>query len=84
MVGKNNGEIGIILPETDQIGSNALKDRLANLIYNHPSFKSDHILSSQVQNLSFQSFTYPNQFKLPESLSPVLEEVNKEYFHNPM
>jgi len=79
MVGRNNGEIGIILPETDQIGSRALIQRLSNLIYNHPSFKLDNILRMQTQNLFIQSFTYPNQFVLPESLSPVLEEINKEY-----
>jgi PleD family two-component response regulator len=79
IVGRDNGEIGIILPETDQIGSRALIQRLSNLIYNHPSFKLDNILKINAQNLFFQSFTYPNQFVLPESLSPVLEEVNKEY-----
>jgi PleD family two-component response regulator len=79
MVGRNNGEIGIILPETDQIGSKALIQRLSNLIYNHPSFKLDNILRTYAQDLFIQSFTYPNQFVLPESLSPVLEEVNKEY-----
>ena len=82
MVGKNNGEIGIILPETDQIGSQALMQRLSNLIKDHPSFKSDNILRTYAQNLFFQSFTYPNQFALPESLSHVLEEVGREYPHN--
>ena len=79
MVGRDNGEIGIILPETDQIGSKALIQRLSNLIYNHSSFKLDNILRMQTKNVFIQSFTYPNQFVLPESLSPVLEEVNKEY-----
>ena len=82
MVGRNNGEIGVILPETDQMGSQVLIQRLSDLINNHPSFKSDNVLKTYAKNLFFQSFTYPNQFALPESLSPVLKDVNREYSHN--
>ncbi len=77
MVGKDNGEIGIILPETDQIGSEALMQRLLNLIYTSPQFKSDNVIRPYIQALSFQSFTYPNQFSIPDSLKTVLEEVDK-------
>ncbi len=73
MVGKNNGEIGIILPETDQIGSQALIQRLLNLIHTDPQFNSDDLWKASVQTLSFQSFTYPDQFSIPESLKAVLE-----------
>jgi len=79
MIGKNNGEIGIILPETDQTGSEALVQRLLNLIQGDPQFKSDEVLRSHIQALSFQSFTYPDQFSVPEPLKAVLEEVDKEY-----
>jgi diguanylate cyclase (GGDEF)-like protein len=82
MVGKNNGEIAVILPETDQIGSKALMQRLMNLIHTHPQFKSDDALNSYIQTLSFQSFTYPDQFAIPESLKAVLEDVNKEYLYH--
>jgi len=82
MVGKNNGEIGIILPETDQIGSQALIQRLSSLIYTHPQFKSDDVLKPYIQTLSFQSFTYPDQFAIPESLYTVLEEVDKEFLYH--
>jgi len=82
VVGKNNGEIGIILPETDQIGSEALMQRLLNLIHTHPQFKSDDILRFYIQTLSFQSFTYPVQFSIPEPLKAVLEEVDKEYLRH--
>ncbi|MGZ3557861.1 MAG: response regulator [Thermodesulfobacteriota bacterium] len=81
MVGKNNGEIGIILPETDQTGSKVLVQRLLNLIKNHPPFKSDNTLKRYAQNLFFQSFTYPDEFALPESLRAVLEEVDGKSFH---
>jgi PleD family two-component response regulator len=82
MVGKNNGEIGILLPETDQIGSQALIQRLLNLIHTHPQFKSDDVLKPHIQTLSFQSFTYPDQFAIPESLQAVLEELDKESLYH--
>ncbi len=74
MVGKNNGEIGIILPETDEIGSKALIQRLLKLIHAHPPFESDDVLKPYIQTLSFQAFTYPNQFAIPESLKAVLQD----------
>ncbi len=76
MVGKNNGEIGIILPETDQIGSKALIQRLSNLIEDSSLFKSDSALKQHAQNLLFRSFTYPTEFVLPESLNAVLEGID--------
>jgi diguanylate cyclase (GGDEF)-like protein len=82
LVGKSNGEIGILLPETDQMGSQALLQRLSNLINYYPSFKLDNVLNTSVQNLSFQSFTYPNQFELPQTLSPILDEINREHSHH--
>lgn len=81
MVGKNNGEIGIILPETDQIGSKALVQRLLNLIKDYPPFKSDNTLRQYAQNLFFQSFTYPNEFAIPASLKAVLEGIDGESLH---
>jgi PleD family two-component response regulator len=81
MVGKDNGEIGVILPETDQPGSQALIKRLLNLIDAHPPFKSDDVLKPYIQTLSFQSFTYPDQFAIPESLKAVLEVDKKSFFH---
>jgi diguanylate cyclase (GGDEF)-like protein len=78
MVGKNNGEIGVILPETDRAGSEALMQRLSTLILTHPQFESDNLLGSYTRTISFQSFTYPDQFSIPEPLRAVLEEVDKE------
>ncbi len=80
MVGKNNGEIGIILPETDKIGTEALVQRLLNVIHSAPQFKSEKGFGSFVQTLSFQSFTFPGQFSIPEPLRVVLEDKDKEFF----
>ncbi len=79
-VGKNEEtEIGIILPETDQTGSKALIQRLLNLIHAHSEFKSDNFLTAYIKTLSFQSFTYPDQFAVPDHLRTVLEEPEKEH-----
>ncbi|NWG02978.1 MAG: response regulator [Syntrophaceae bacterium] len=77
LIGRSNGEIGIILPETDQNGSQALMKRLLNLVDQYPSFKLDDVMKASVQALFFQSFTYPNRFELPKSLSPVLGEIDR-------
>lgn len=81
LVGRNNGEIGIILPETDQTGSKVLVQRLLDLIDNYPPFKSDHTLKKYARSLFFQSFTYPDQFALPESLKSALDRINGESSH---
>ncbi len=81
MVGKNNGEIGIILPETDRPGSEALMQRLSGLILTHPQFKSDSLIGPYARTLSLRSFTYPEQFSIPEPLKAVLDEVDKETLH---
>lgn len=82
LVGKSNGEIGVILPETDRIGSQALIQRLLNLIHAHPSFKSDDALKPYLKTLSFQAFTYPDQFAIPESLKAGLEDLDNESLFN--
>lgn len=81
MIGKNDGEIGIILPETDQGGSEVLLQRLSHMIRRDFQFNSDEVSRSSIQALSFQSFTYPNQFSVPEPFRALLEEVDKEYPH---
>lgn len=78
MVGKNDAGIGIILPETDEIGSKALVQRLLNLIHAHSEFRSDDFLTAYIRTLSFQSFTYPDRFAVPDHLRTVLEELEKE------
>jgi diguanylate cyclase (GGDEF)-like protein len=78
MFGRENGSFGIILPETDQIGSQALVRRLSNLIQAHSTFQSDQGFKSIIQALSFQAFTYPEKFIIPESLKNVLEEDSKK------
>ena len=79
VVAKNNGEIAILLPETDQMGSKTLGGRLSHLIQNHLPFQHDELFNAMAQILSFQYFTYPDPFNLPEPLAAVVEELKKEY-----
>jgi diguanylate cyclase (GGDEF)-like protein len=79
MVGRYNGAYGIILPETDQLGSETLAQRLSNLIQGHSAFKSDEALKRVTETISFQAFTYPDNFSIPESLKIGLEEKRYPY-----
>jgi len=79
ILGRDCGNLGILLPETGQAESQTLLQRLSNLVQAHPVFQSDKTLSSTIQSLSFESFTYPDTGFVPESLRPVLEELNNEY-----
>jgi PleD family two-component response regulator len=79
IVGREDGHIGILLPETDDAGSRALMERLLKLVKEDPALKSDKVLKPYLETLSFRSFTYPGQFTLPESLGTFLEEMKKEY-----
>jgi len=78
-VGRDNGHIGILLPETDQMGSQAVMKRLSTLAQSHPAFLSDKTLRSLIQTLPIRAFTYPEKFIVPQSLRTVVEEVSKEY-----
>ncbi len=82
LVGRENGNFGILLPETDAAGSQALLKRLTRLIENDPSIRSDQGMRPYAETLSFQAFTYPDAFSVPEPLMSVLEEINKEYSRN--
>lgn len=80
VVSKNNGEIVLLLPETDHNGSKTLSGRLAHVIKNHPSFREDAVRRAMAQILSFDHFTYPDQFDLPEPIRDMLrgmEQISK-------
>jgi PleD family two-component response regulator len=82
LVGRENGNFGILLPETDHAGSQALLKRLTGLIQGEQAFQFDEAMRPYTKTLFFQSFSYPEEFLVPESLMSVLEEINKEHSHN--
>jgi diguanylate cyclase (GGDEF)-like protein len=73
-VGREDGHFGVLLPETDEVGSQALIERLNHFIQNHPVFQSDQLLKPVVQGLTIESFTYPEKFSLPRKLNAVLQD----------
>lgn len=79
LVARNNGEIVLILPETDHAGSKALGGRLSQLIGNHTPFQLDDSFHKMAQTLSFQYVTYPDLSHLPEPLAATVEELKREY-----
>jgi len=81
IVGRENGSFEILLPETDQVGSKALLQRLSNLIQRHPPFQSDDALKPFLPNLSLQAFTYPEMLDVPQSLSLVFQDIDRETPH---
>jgi len=82
IVGRENGRLEILLPETDKAGSRALLERLSSMIQTHPPFRSDDALRPFLAALAFQAFTYPEMRGVPQSLGLVLEEINQETPHN--
>lgn len=69
VVSKNNGEAGILLPETNRTGCQALQQRLEGLIKEYPLFQPDKALGSVIKSLSFQSITYPEDSEIFESMT---------------
>ena len=81
VIGRENGGFGILLYKTDHEGSRVLEQRLSNLIQNHRPFQSEG-LQSLVENLQIQSFTYPEQWKIPEPFSRIASDLIQEIpFH---
>jgi DNA-binding response OmpR family regulator len=79
LIGRENGNLGIILDKTDEAGSQNLGRRLSKLIQTHPSFHSNLSLQETVNELAFQYYTFPHETNIPEFLTPLLEEMEMEF-----
>jgi DNA-binding response OmpR family regulator len=78
LMGRENGNLGIILDKTDESGSQNLGRRLSQLIKTHPSIQSNLSFPDIVDELSFQYYTFPHQKNIPEFLTPLLKEMEVE------
>ena len=76
IVGRGNGGFGILLPETDETGSQVLANRLRHLIKSHLPFQGEERLRSTANVISFRTFTYPGKFIIPGSFGSILEELS--------
>jgi PleD family two-component response regulator len=79
LMGRENGNLGIILDKTDEAGSQILGERLSKLIQTHPSFKSNLSFQDIINELAFQYYTFPHQNNIPEFLTPLLKEMEVEF-----
>ncbi len=79
IVGRENGNLGILLPDTDEKGSQALMSRLTGLIQAHPDFQSDKTMGPILQDLSLHVFTYPDMSSVPAPLRAIVDEIDKEH-----
>jgi PleD family two-component response regulator len=74
VLGRENGNLGILLYKTDPQGSQALEQRIAKVIQKHPLFTSNRELTSLVENLSFRHITYPGSSRNSEFFQSILKE----------
>jgi DNA-binding response OmpR family regulator len=79
LMGRENGNLGIILDKTDEEGSQNLGKRLSKLIQTHPSFQSNRPSNDIINELTFQYYTFPHQANIPEFLTPLLKEMEVEF-----
>lgn len=75
IVGRGNGSFGLLLPETNEAGSQTLVKRLLHLIRNHLPFQSSESLKSIAGTVLFHTYVYPEKFVIPEPLQSVLKEL---------
>jgi PleD family two-component response regulator len=78
LLGRENGNLGILLDKTDQAGSQNLGRRLLKLIQAHPSFQSSLSLQEILKDLAFQYYTFPQQKDIPEFLASLIKEIEAE------
>jgi len=79
LLGRENGNLGILLQETDQKGSQVLGRRLSTLIQSLPSFQTNTSLPALFNEFAFQYYTFPNQSDIPGFLRPLFEGIDKEF-----
>ena len=75
IVGRGNESFGILLPETDEAGSQALINRLLRLIRSHHLLRTEADSKSVDDVLSLQTFTYPEKFILPRAIGVDIRRI---------
>lgn len=69
VLGRSNGELSLLLPETDQTGCQALVKRLYQIVENNPKFQTDESMRQFRKNLLFQPVNLPDPSALFDSHS---------------
>ena len=82
IMGRENGNLGIILDKTDEEGSRNLGRRLSRLIKTHPSFQTNLTFKDVADELAFQYYTFPRRTNIPEFLTSLIKEMESEFPSN--
>lgn len=81
IIGRENGGFGILLYKTDHQGSRVLKIRLSRFMQNHLPFQGE-VPHALLKSLKFQSFSIPEQKRIPKPFSQIMKNINREMpFH---
>jgi PleD family two-component response regulator len=78
LLGRENGNLGILLQQTDQQGSQVLGRRLSTLIRNLPACRDNRSLQPLFREEAFQYYTFPQATEEPVFLRSLLEEIDQE------
>lgn len=73
LLGREGQAFGLILPRTGKEGSQVLTDRLNGALHQYPPFQEGP-LRELLNQINFETFTYPEQSDLPEPFSRLLTE----------
>jgi PleD family two-component response regulator len=78
LLGRENGNLGILLHQTDQQGSQVLGKRLSALIQSLPACRDNRSLQPLFNEEAFHFYTFPQPAEVPVFLRSLLEEIDQE------
>jgi DNA-binding response OmpR family regulator len=77
LLGRENGNLGILLQQTDHQGSQVLGRRLSALIQDLPACRDTRPLQPLFKEEAFHYYTFPNPAEVPAFLKSLLEEIDR-------
>jgi DNA-binding response OmpR family regulator len=78
LLGRENGNLGILLQQTDHQGSQILGRRLSALIQNLPVCRENNSLQVLFDEDAFHYYTFPHPSEVPFLLKSLIEEIDQE------
>lgn len=78
LIGRENGNLGIILEKTDERGSKVLGERLIAMMTNHPAFQTDPSFQSILKELVLEYYTFPHTHDVPSFIKALITEIQGE------
>jgi DNA-binding response OmpR family regulator len=81
LLGRENGNLGILLQQTDHQGSQVLGRRISALIRNLPACGDNPSLQPLFNEEAFHYYTFPHPSEVPLFLKSLLEEIDQDKDH---